>query len=117
MEEFRSGYRILIADDDANVHQSLNAYFRREGYQIISAYDGEDAIGYVRKYRPDMVLLDIMMPKMDGLNVCREVRKDSNVPIIMLTAKTDEFDNFLALSLVQMIISPSRSVPVKWLRV
>jgi len=99
MEEFRSGYRILIADDDANVHQSLNAYFRREGYQIISAYDGEDAIGYVRKYRPDMVLLDIMMPKMDGLNVCREVRKDSNVPIIMLTAKTDEFDKLLGLEL------------------
>ncbi len=99
MEEFRSGYRILIADDDANVHQSLSAYFRREGYQIISAYDGEEALGYIRKYRPDMVLLDIMMPKMDGLNVCRETRKDSNVPIIMLTAKTDEFDKLLGLEL------------------
>lgn len=99
MEEFRSGYRILIADDDANVHQSLNAYFRREGYQIVSAYDGEEALGYIRKYRPDMVLLDIMMPKMDGLNVCRETRKDSNVPIIMLTAKTDEFDKLLGLEL------------------
>ena len=99
MEDFRSGYRILIADDDANVHQSLNAYFKREGYQIISAYDGEEALGYIRKYRPDMVLLDIMMPRMDGLNVCREVRKDSNVPIIMLTAKADEFDKLLGLEL------------------
>ena len=99
MEEYRSGYRILIADDDANVHQSLNAYFRREGYQMISAYDGEEALAAIKKFRPDMVLLDIMMPKMDGLNVCREVRKDSNVPIIMLTAKSDEFDKLLGLEL------------------
>ena len=99
MEEIRSGYRILIADDDANVHQSLNAYFKREGYQIISAYDGEEALTYIKKYRPDMVILDIMMPKLDGLNVCRETRKDSNVPIIMLTAKTDEFDKLLGLEL------------------
>lgn len=99
MEEFRSGYRILVADDDPNVHQSLNAYFRREGYQMLSAYDGEEALGCIRKYRPDMVLLDIMMPKMDGLNVCRETRKDSNVPIIMLTAKSDEFDKLLGLEL------------------
>jgi len=99
MEEYRSGYRILIADDDPNVHQSLNAYFRREGYQMLSAYDGEEALRCIRKYRPDMVLLDIMMPKMDGLNVCRETRKDSNVPIIMLTAKSDEFDKLLGLEL------------------
>ncbi|MDD6933098.1 MAG: response regulator, partial [Eubacteriales bacterium] len=82
MEDFRSGYRILVADDDVNVHQSLNAYFRREGYQMLSAYNGEEALAFVRKYRPDIMLLDIMMPKMDGLMVCREARKDSNVPII-----------------------------------
>lgn len=99
MEEFRSGYRILIADDDINVHQSLNAYFRREGYQMLSAYDGEEALAFIRKYRPDMVLLDIMMPRMDGLNVCREARKNSNIPIIMLTAKADEFDKLLGLEL------------------
>lgn len=99
MEEIRSGYRILIADDDVNVHQSLNAYFKREGYQILSAYDGEEALSFVRKWRPDIVLLDIMMPRMDGLTVCREARKDSNVPIIMLTAKGDEFDKLLGLEL------------------
>ena len=99
MEDFRSGYRILVADDDVNVHQSLNAYFRREDYQMLSAYNGEEALAFVRKYRPDIMLLDIMMPKMDGLMVCREARKDSNVPIIMLSAKGDEFDKLLGLEL------------------
>jgi DNA-binding response OmpR family regulator len=99
MEEARSGYRVLIADDDVHVHQSLNTYFRREGYQTLSAYDGEDAIRQVRNSRPDMMLLDIMMPKMDGLVVCREVRKFSTLPIIMLTAKGEEFDKLLGLEL------------------
>ena len=99
MEEYRAGYRILVADDDINVHQSLNTYFRREGYQMISAYDGQEAIDHVRKSRPDIALLDIMMPKMDGLMVCREIRKESNLPIIMLTAKGEEFDKLLGLEL------------------
>ena len=99
MEEHRSGYRILIADDDENVHRSLNPYFKREGYQILSAHDGEEALDYVQKMRPDIVLLDIMMPKMDGLVVCREIRKESNLPIIMLTAKGEEFDKLLGLEL------------------
>ena len=97
MEEYRAGYRILVADDDINVHQSLNTYFRREGYQMISAYDGQEAIDHVRKSRPDIALLDIMMPKMDGLMVCREIRKESNLPIIMLTAKGEDMDKILGL--------------------
>ena len=99
LEEYRTGYRILIADDDVNVHQSLGSYFRREGYQLISAFDGEQAMTHVRQSRPDMMLLDIMMPKMDGLVVCREIRKTSNIPIIMLTAKGEEFDKLLGLEL------------------
>ena len=99
MEENRSGYRILVADDDPNVHQSLNAYFRREGYQMISAFDGNQALELARRQRPDIVILDIMMPVMDGMMVCRELRKDSNLPIIMLTAKGDEFDKLLGLEL------------------
>ena len=99
MEETRSGYRILVADDDANVHQSLNAYFRREGYQMLSAYDGSEALAYARKARPDMIILDVMLPKMDGLMICREIRKESNVPIIMLSAKGEEFDKLLGLEL------------------
>ena len=73
MEELRSGYKILVADDDPNVHQSLNAYFRREGYQMISAFDGGQALELARRQRPDIVILDIMMPTMDGMMVCREL--------------------------------------------
>ncbi len=99
MDEHRGGYKILIADDDVNVHQSLNAYFKREGYQILSAFDGEEALMLAKNTRPDMILLDIMMPKKDGLMVCREIRRESNVPIIMLTAKAEEFDKLLGLEL------------------
>ena len=89
----------MIADDDHNVHQSLSTYFKREGYQVISAYDGEEAVRQAKQLHPDMMLLDIMMPKMDGLMVCREIRKDSNLHIIMLTAKGEEFDKLLGLEL------------------
>ena len=63
MDEHRGGYKILIADDDVNVHQSLNAYFKREGYQILSAFDGEEALMLAKNTRPDMILLDIMTLK------------------------------------------------------
>ena len=99
MEERKKSYKILIADDDMNVHQSLNTYFKREGFQTLAAYDGEEALNLACSSQPDMVLLDIMMPKMDGLVVCREIRKDSNVPIIILTAKSEEFDKLLGLEL------------------
>ncbi len=99
MDEQKTGYKVLIADDDPNVHQSLNAYFKREGYQIISAYDGEKTLELARREHPDMILLDIMMPKMDGLMVCREIRRDSSVPIIILSAKSEEFDKLLGLEL------------------
>jgi len=99
MEIQRSGYRILVADDDRSVHETLGLYFRREEYQMLSAFDGEEAIEMMRKSRPDIIVLDIMMPKKDGLMVCREIRRESNVPIIMLSAKADEFDRLLGLEL------------------
>ena len=99
MENNRSGYRVLVADDDPNVHEVLGLYFRREEYQMLSAYDGEEALEIMRRSRPDIVVLDIMMPKKDGLMVCREIRRESNVPIIMLSAKAEEFDRLLGLEL------------------
>lgn len=99
MEEYRAGYRILVADDDINVHQSLNTYFRREGYQMISAYDGQEAIDHVRKSRPDIVLLDIMMPKMDGLEVCRRIRDTCRCPILFVTAKGRTLDTLVGLEM------------------
>ena len=98
MDEKKS-YSILIADDDMNVHQSLSVYFKREGYRVLSARDGEEALELVERARPDMVLLDIMMPRKDGLTVCREIRKTRNVPIIVLSAKGEEFDKLLGLEL------------------
>lgn len=99
MEAQRSGYRVLVADDDRSVHETLGVYFRREEYQMLSAFDGEEAIEMMHKSRPDIIILDIMMPKKDGLMVCREIRRESNVPIIMLSAKADEFDRLLGLEL------------------
>lgn len=99
MELQRSGYRVLVADDDRSVHETLGAYFRREEYQMLSAFDGEEALEMMQKSRPDIIILDIMMPKKDGLMVCREIRRESNVPIIMLSAKADEFDRLLGLEL------------------
>ena len=99
MEKNRGGYRVLVADDDTSVHEALGLYFRREEYQMLSAYDGDEALEMVRRSRPDIVVLDVMMPKKDGLMVCREIRKESNVPIIMLSAKAEEFDRLLGLEL------------------
>lgn len=99
MEKNRSGYRVLVADDDPKVHEVLGAHFRREEFQLLSAYDGEEALEILRRSRPDVVVLDVMMPKKDGLMVCREIRKESNIPIIMLSAKAEEFDRLLGLEL------------------
>ena len=95
MEEHKNAYKVLIADDDPVVHQSLNAYFKRENFTTASAFDGEKALELARREHPDMILLDIMMPKMDGLMVCREIRRESNVPIIMLTAKGEDMDKIM----------------------
>ena len=95
MEGYKTNYRVLIADDDPNVHQSLSPYFRREGYEIFSSYDGEDAVEKARSLKPDMIILDIMMPRKDGLAVCREIRREANIPVIMLSAKGEEFDKLL----------------------
>ena len=99
MEINRSSYRILVADDDPRVHDKLSAHFQREEYQMISAHDGEKALDLARQLRPDALVLDVLMPKMDGFVVCRELRKDSKMPIIMLSAKNEEFDRLLALEL------------------
>ena len=99
MEMKHGGYRVLVADDDRSVHETLGAYFRREEYQMMSAFDGEEAVEMMRKSRPDIIILDVMMPKKDGLMVLREIRRESNVPVIMLSAKADEFDRLLGLEL------------------
>lgn len=91
--------KILIVDDDKNISELLRIYLDKDGFETVSAYDGEEAISLFREYHPDLILLDIMLPKMDGRQVCREIRKNSDTPIIMLTAKGETFDKVLGLDL------------------
>ncbi|MDL2206418.1 response regulator transcription factor [Eubacteriales bacterium OttesenSCG-928-N13] len=90
---------ILICDDDPVVHESMGLYLDSEGYSHVSAYDGEQAIEMANAEHPDLMILDLMMPKLTGTDVCREIRKSSKLPIIMLTAKSEEIDRILGLEL------------------
>ena len=91
--------KILIVDDDSNICELLRMYLEKDGFDTAVASDGEEAISVAARYNPDLILLDIMMPRLDGWQVCRQVRKTSEVPIIMLTAKGEVFDKILGLEL------------------
>ena len=92
-------YKILIVDDDENICELLRLYLEKDGVDTIVANDGEQAVDFAAKYSPDLILLDFMLPKLDGWQVCREIRKTSETPIIMLTAKGETFDKILGLEL------------------
>lgn len=91
--------RVLVVDDDKNICELLRLYLEKEGYGVILAHDGEGAVVKFNALKPDIILLDIMLPGIDGWQVCREIRKKSNVPIIMITAKVETFDKVLGLEL------------------
>ena len=84
--------KLLICDDEKHIQDVLKSYFQLEGFQVFTASDGEEGLEIFHAEKPHMVLLDIMMPKISGREVCMEIRKTSEVPIIMLTAKIDEED-------------------------
>lgn len=90
---------ILIADDNEDITDILANYVRREGYEPIVAADGLQAYEAYKKYAPCVVLLDVMMPNMDGFDVCRKIRKDSNVPIILISAKGEDFEKIMGLDI------------------
>lgn len=91
--------KLLVVDDDTNICDMLRIYFENEGYQVKTANDGIEGLKLFKIYEPDLVLLDIMMPKKDGWQVCREIREISPKPVIMITAKGDVFDKVLGLEL------------------
>lgn len=91
--------KILVVDDDKNICELLRLYLEKEGYSVIMCHDGQEAVVKFNAINPDMLLLDIMLPGLDGWQVCREIRKKSNLPIIMLTAKGETFDKVLGLEL------------------
>ena len=91
--------KILVVDDDINICELLRLYIEKEGYEVVIANDGGQAITKFKTEKPDLVMLDIMLPVFDGWQVCREIRKTSQTPIIMLTAKGEVFDKVLGLEL------------------
>ncbi len=94
-----TGTRILLADDDEMIVDVLSYQLRKEGYEVITARDGAEALALARSSAPDLILLDVMMPKLQGWEVCQEVRRTSAVPILMLTARGEELDRVLGLEL------------------
>lgn len=94
-----SQIKVLIADDDKNIVELLRLYIEKEGYLAVTALNGKEAINLFNKEKPDLVVLDIMMPEADGWQVCKEIRKIDDTPIIMLTAKGETFDKVLGLEL------------------
>ena len=91
--------KILICDDQPIIHETLGAYLENEGFEHISAMDGAETLSLANTAKPDLILLDLMMPKVSGIEVCRKIRAESRVPIIMLTAKGEEIDRILGLEL------------------
>ena len=91
--------KVLVIDDDVNICEVIRLYMEKEGFQVLSVYNGRKAIEEFSQFAPNIVILDIMLPGADGWQVCREIRKVSNIPIIMLTAKGETFDKVLGLEL------------------
>ena len=100
--------KILIVEDDGNIRELLRLYLEREGYEITEAANGEEGVELWRKINPDMILLDVMMPIMNGWQVCKIIRKESKVPIIIMTAKGETFDkvNGLEMGADDYIVKP-----------
>jgi len=94
-----AGKRVLVVDDDAKTVELVKLYLNRDGYKVLVAYDGIEALRLARQSHPDLVVLDLMLPGCDGLEVCRTLRNESDVPIIMLTARTTEDDRLTGLDL------------------
>ena len=91
--------KILVVDDEPRIVRLLRAYLEKAGYQVVVAYDGREAMAAFRHEKPNLVILDLMLPELDGFEICKIVRKESDAPIIMLTARIDEDDRVLGLEL------------------
>ena len=91
------GYKILIADDEAEIRNVLHLYLEIDGYEVVEAENGLEALEKIRREQPDLVILDIMMPGLDGYRVLRNIREQNNIPVIMLSAKDTDADKILGL--------------------
>lgn len=93
------GYKILIADDEAEIRDVIHLYLEKDGYEVVEAADGVEAMEKIKKEQPDLAILDIMMPGLDGYRVLRNIRENNNIPVIMLSAKDTDADKILGLDL------------------
>jgi len=93
-----AGKRVLVVDDDVKIVELVKLYLNRDGYRVMTAYDGLEALRIARENHPDLIVLDLMLPGMDGLEICRTLRDESDVPIIMLTARTTDQDKLTGLN-------------------
>lgn len=91
--------KVLVVDDEQDILDLVRYHLEREGFQVVGCRDGKSALGLVHQDKPDLVILDLLMPGVDGLEVCRRLRQDSSIPILMLTAKADETDKVVGLEL------------------
>ena len=91
--------KILVVDDEVKIVRVVKAYLEKEGYQVAEAYDGRQALESARREHPDLVILDLMLPEMSGWDVCRTLRQESNIPVIMLTAQDEDTDKIVGLEL------------------
>jgi DNA-binding response OmpR family regulator len=98
-EEFTMAAKILVVEDDRNLLDTLKYNLRREGYNAVTAMDGAEALDVARREKPDLIILDIMLPKLNGFEVCRILRKEMTIPILMLTAKDEEIDKIVGLEI------------------
>ncbi len=94
--------KVLVVDDERTITDGLTFNLKKEGFEVVPAYNGEDAISLFEEHKPDIVILDIMLPGLDGFTVCRILRKQSSVPIIMLTARAEKSERLLASRPAQM---------------
>ena len=94
-----AGKKVLVVDDDVKTVELVRLYLDRDGYQVLTAYDGVEALRLARESYPDLIVLDLMLPDIDGLEICRTLRHESDVPIIMLTARTTDQDKLTGLDL------------------
>ena len=92
-------YKILVVDDDKEIVKAIEIYLGKENYEIIKAYDGEQALKEIKKNEIQLIILDVMMPKKDGIETLEEIRRDKNIPVIMLSAKSEDIDKINGLNI------------------
>ena len=98
-------YNILVCDDDKEIVEAIEIYLSQEGYKVLKAYDGEEALKLLDKHKVDLLIIDVMMPRLDGIRATLKIREKQNMPIIILSAKSEDADKILGLNVIRFVDS------------